>query len=211
MLISFNGPDGSGKTTQIDLVATLPGYLNLGALHDHDPLPWAAAAAGDYARWWFEEVPTTTLTDMLFSGHQRRVDVAGPADRALLDRGFPMLTAVAAATASVKDGVAVRDALDSVLRRASPAPPPEFSILLLPAFRASESLRITSARSERPWTTVYKLYQVRLHRALTLLWRRGVFSVLIVTNTRSTLDVHSAVLKSLEANAVMPRRRPQTS
>ncbi|MGX7759531.1 hypothetical protein ACWQ06_12850 [Streptomyces angustmyceticus] len=68
--ISLNGPDNAGKTTQlVRLAERWEGFQPLGAVHEHDPEPWARVTAGDYARWWFETSTTVELTERLLTGH----------------------------------------------------------------------------------------------------------------------------------------------
>lgn len=71
--VSLNGSDNVGKTTQLRLLAQrCSGFQPLGAIHDHDPEPWARVAAGDYAQWWFETSTTVELTAMLLASHAKR-------------------------------------------------------------------------------------------------------------------------------------------
>jgi hypothetical protein len=196
--ISLNGPDNVGKTTQLHRLAkTSARYQPLGSVHEHDPETWQRVASEGYARWWFETSTTAELTRMLISGHAKRA-TARAADRTgLLDRGRPMLLAVAAATCALKDGLPVPAALDRVTTLAEQPSPAETSVLLLPSPDPDRSYAITSARESRPWTGVYPAYQRLLHQVLLLQAERGTYPVIVLCEGRSAADVHAAVADRL--------------
>ncbi|MEK8146131.1 hypothetical protein NKH18_47760 [Streptomyces sp. M10(2022)] len=88
--ISLNGPDNVGKTTHlVRLAERWDGCQPLGAVHEHDPVPWARVAGGDYARWWFETSTTVELTEMLLAGHTSGPPPARPGVRACSTGAFP--------------------------------------------------------------------------------------------------------------------------
>ncbi|MDT9683702.1 hypothetical protein RND61_16765 [Streptomyces sp. TRM76323] len=194
--VSLNGPDNAGKTTQLlRLAECWSGFQPLGAVHEHDPEPWARVAAGDYARWWFETSTTVELTEMLLTGHAKRAASLSAGRTGLLDRGLPMLLAVAAATCVVKDGLSVREALGAVMGIAGTrATPPETSVLLLPSFDTERSYAITSARESRPWNGVYPAYQKALHTVLLHQVGHGAYTAVVNCEDRSPDDVHADVL-----------------
>ncbi|MGW7641196.1 hypothetical protein [Streptomyces decoyicus] len=194
--ISLNGPDNVGKTTQLMRLAERgSGFQPLGAVHEHDPEPWARVAAGDYGRWWFETATTVELTEMLLAGHARRVAARDTGRTGLLDRGLPMLLAVSAATCVVKDGLTVREAIRTVSAIAgSRTRPPEISVLLLPSLDAERSYAITSAREGRPWTGIYPAYQKTLHAVLLHQADRGRYTAVVDCEDRSLDEIHTDVL-----------------
>ncbi|MFF4671955.1 hypothetical protein ACFY1C_19170 [Streptomyces sp. NPDC001279] len=113
--VSLNGPDNVGKTTHlVRLTGRWDGFQPLGSVHEHDPEPWARVAAADYARWWFETSTTVELTEMLLVGHAKRAAAREAGCTGLLDRGLPMLLAVATATCVVKDGLTVGEAFKTI-------------------------------------------------------------------------------------------------
>ncbi|MFB7630450.1 hypothetical protein ACFC0M_05800 [Streptomyces sp. NPDC056149] len=197
--VSLNGPDNVGKTTQLRRLAEhWSGFQPLGAVHEHDPEPWARAAASNYARWWFEKSTTRVLTEMLLAGHAKRAAARESGRAGLLDRGLPMLLAVAAATCAVKDGLPVREALDTVSGIAgSRAIPQETSVLLMPSVDAERSYAITSARERRPWTGIYPAYQRRLHAVLLHQADHGTYSAVIDCENRSVDDISAEVLNRI--------------
>ncbi|WP_055534673.1 hypothetical protein [Streptomyces graminilatus] len=200
--VSLNGPDNVGKTTQLRLLARhRSGCQPLGAIHDHDPEPWERVAAGDYAAWWFETSTTLELTGMLLAGHAKRAAAREPGRTGLLDRGLPMLLAVAAATCAVKERVPVQQALDTVADIAGAYPsPPETAVLLVPALDAERSYAITSAREGRPWTGVYPSYQKTLHAVLLQQADHGSYAAVVTCEDRSPDDVHAEIAAFLDSS-----------
>jgi hypothetical protein len=194
--VSLNGPDNAGKTTHlVRLADRRAGFQPLGAVHEHDPEPWARVAAGDYAQWWFETSTTVELTEMLLAGHAKRAAAREPGRTGLLDRGLPMLLAVATATCVVKDGLTVGEAFKTVRGIASSrAAAPETSILLLPSLDAERSYAITSVREGRPWTGIYPAYQKTLHAVLLHQTDHGSYTAVVDCEDRSLDDVHADVL-----------------
>ncbi|MCC0578410.1 hypothetical protein [Streptomyces californicus] len=200
--VSLNGPDNVGKTTHlVRLAERWDSFQPLGAVHEHDPEPWARVAVGDYARWWFETSTTVELTEMLLAGHTKRAAARETGRTGLLDRGLPMLLAVAAATCVVKDGLAVGEAFKTVAGIAGArAAAPETSILLLPSFDAERSYAITSAREGRPWTGIYPEYQKTLHAVLLHQVDHGAFAAVVDCEGRSLNDVHADLIARLGLN-----------
>ena len=200
--VSLNGPDNAGKTTHlVRLAERWHRSQPLGAVHEHDPEPWARVAAGDYARWWFETSTTVELTEMLLVGHAKRAAAREAGRTGLLDRGLPMLLAVATATCVVKDGLTVGEAFETVTDIAgSRAGTPETSILLLPSRDAERSYAITSAREGRLWTGVYPAYQKTLHAVLLHQAHQRAYTAVVDCENRSLDDVHADVLGHIGAN-----------
>lgn len=197
--VSLNGPDNVGKTTHlVRLAERWDGFQPLGAVHEHDPEPWARVATGDYARWWFETSTTVELTEMLLVGHAKRAAAREDGRTGLLDRGLPMLLAVAAATCVVKDGLTVGEAFKTVAGIAgSRAEASETSILLLPSLDAERSYAITSAREDRLWTGIYPAYQKTLHAVLLHQADHGAYTAVVDCEGRSLDEVHGNVLDHL--------------
>jgi hypothetical protein len=198
--VSLNGPDNVGKTTQLRLLAQhRSGFQTLGAIHDHDPEPWERVAAGDYAAWWFETSTTVELTEMLLAGHAKRAAAREAGRTGLLDRGLPMLLAVAAATCVVKEGLPVQQAMDTVAGIAAAYPSwPETAVLLVPALDAERSYAITSAREGRPWTGVYPAYQKTLHAVLLQQAHHGAYAAVVNCEDRSPDDIHAEIAALLD-------------
>ncbi|MFF4989311.1 hypothetical protein ACFY19_19125 [Streptosporangium saharense] len=197
--VSLNGPDNAGKTTHlIRLSERWDGFQLLGAIHEHDAEQWTSSLAGDYARWWFETSTTVELTEMLLTGHTKRAAAREAGRTGLLDRGLPMLLAVATATCVVKDGLTVSEASATVTSIAgSRVSAPETSILLLPSLDAERSYAIARAREGRPWTGIYPAYQKTLHTVLLHQATQGVYAAVMDCEGRSLNDIHIDVLDYL--------------
>ncbi|MFJ4770540.1 hypothetical protein ACIP88_15710 [Streptomyces uncialis] len=204
--VSLNGPDNVGKTTHlVRLAGRWDGFQPLGAVHEHDPEAWARVAAGDYARWWFEASTTVELTEMLLVGHARRAAARVAGRTGLLDRGLPMLLAVAAATCVVKDGLTVGEAFKTVTgiagSRATAAS--ETSVLLLPSLDAERSYAVTSAREGRPWTGIYPAYQKSLHAVLLHQVDHGSYTAVVDCEDRSLDEIHADVIDHLDLSQLV--------
>lgn len=197
-LLSLNGPDNVGKTTHLARLAEhRPALQLLGAIHDHDPEPWEAAARSDYATWWFEEVSTRELTGMMLTGHAKRTAARLPRSVGLLDRGLPMLLAAAAATSAIKDNLDAEQALavvEALAEESGLVLAPEVPILLLPSKDQARSYAITSVREGRVWTGVYVRYQYLLHEVLTLQASKGTYAAVVDCEHRSIDDIHAQLL-----------------
>ncbi|MDX3280460.1 MULTISPECIES: hypothetical protein [Streptomyces] len=204
--VSLNGPDNVGKTTQLRILAQhRSGFQPLGAIHDHDSEPWERVAADGYAAWWFETSTTVELTGMLLAGHAKRAAAREAGRTGLLDRGLPMLLAVAAATCAVKDGLPVQQAMDTVAGIAAAYPHwPETAVLLVPALDAERSYAITSAREGRPWTGVYPTYQKTLHAVLLQQADHGAYAAVVNCEDRSPDDVHAEIAALLDSSLPAP-------
>ncbi|MGX8908827.1 hypothetical protein ACR820_26990 [Streptomyces netropsis] len=206
--VSLNGPDNVGKTTHlVRLAERWNGLQPLGAVHEHDPEPWARVAAGDYARWWFETSTTVELTELLLAGHAKRAAARESGRTGLLDRGLSMLLAVATATCVVKDGLTVGEAFRTVAGIVrSRAEAPETSILLLPSLDAQRSYAITNAREGRPWTGIYPVYQKTLHAVLLHQADHGVYTAVVDCEDRSLDEVHADVIDHLRLGQLTDER-----
>jgi hypothetical protein len=206
--VSVNGPDNAGKTTQLQrLAARWDGFQLLGAVHEHDPEPWKRVAAEDYASWWFEKSTTVELTTMLLGSHLKRAAVRDSSSTGLLDRGLPMLTAVAAATSIVKDGLSTDKASRTVQQIAASFPAPrETSVLLLPSLDVDRSYAITSVREARPWTGIYPDYQRHLHAVLCHQAEQGVYGLVVDCEGHDVVEVHRQIVTGLGFPFLHPRK-----
>ncbi|MFJ7590275.1 hypothetical protein ACIQZO_23390 [Streptomyces sp. NPDC097617] len=104
MFLSLNGPDTDGKTTQLRLLdARFPSVQLPGSAHEYDAASWERVASEDYAAWWFKQSTTAELTGLLLTSSKKQAVALEPGRVGLLDRGMPILIALSAATASVKE------------------------------------------------------------------------------------------------------------
>ena len=85
----------------------LPG-CEVGAVDAWDSR-WQEVAAGDFAQWWFADSSTAEHVGLMLGSHRARR--SGSGHLAVEDRGLPMLLAACAATAAVKEGISVAQAM----------------------------------------------------------------------------------------------------
>ncbi|WKD37076.1 hypothetical protein KO717_04825 [Streptomyces xanthophaeus] len=212
MFISLNGPDNVGKTTHLRLLASrFPHVQSLGSVHDHHAAAWKRVADEDYATWWFERSTTAELTRMLLDSYDKRSGALERGRVGLLDRGLPMLIAVSAATASVKEDSSPAEALTAVEGiAASRAPAPEMPVLLMPSLDGERSYVITSAREGRPWTGVYPAYQRTLHTVLLHQAERGAYAGIVDCEGKSVEQVQAHVV-TITGSVLLPSTDAENS
>ncbi|MCX4776769.1 hypothetical protein [Streptomyces sp. NBC_01264] len=110
MFLSLNRPDNDGKATQLRLLgARFPSVQLPGSAHEHDAASWERVASEDYAAWWFKQSTTAELTGLLLTSSKKQAAALEPGRVGLLDRGVPILIAVSAATATVKEDASTAD------------------------------------------------------------------------------------------------------
>lgn len=201
-LLSVNGPDNVGKTTQIrKLSEVVSGLQVLGAVHEYNRPAWDAVTGLGFADWWFAGSTTEELTRLLLASHARRVAAHDPALLSVLDRGYPMLLATAAATCAIKDKLTVVEALGAVATYAQcePEPPTEFKVLLLASEQSAAAMQIATVRNPEPWTSPYPEYQQALLEALRHQVDDGLYNAVIVCGEKDIDEVHTELLSSLIA------------
>lgn len=116
----------------------------------------------------------------------------------MLDRGLPMLVAVAAATCVLKERTTLGEALTKVAAFLPSAPlPKEQTLLLLPSRDAARSYVVTSSREGRPWTGVYSAYQGLLHQALIHQAEHGLYTAVVDCEGRPLDDIHDEITAHL--------------
>lgn len=111
--VAFSGPDNTGKTKQIGILARRMGAAatSAGPL-DHYDGRWAAIKADGMSRWWFETGPVQEVSDVLATSYLERSRRPFSAPVRFLDRGIPMLEASLAATVGVRENLAEPQAAD---------------------------------------------------------------------------------------------------
>lgn len=209
-VVALNGADNVGKTTQLRwLAAGMPGAQLVGTIDRWDSR-WALLAARNFARWWFSEASTEEHVDLVFASHKARSAARGPV--ALEDRGHPMLVALCAATAAVKENLRPEAALARVENMpATHATEARRSVQVLlrhsddPTLEADLALR----RETRPLSTWYTDYQWALAAVLNLQESRGDYDAVIVRGDRPVLDVQRNLRQVIAAHniPVMPLPR----
>ncbi|MFJ9554076.1 hypothetical protein ACIRPH_09680 [Nocardiopsis sp. NPDC101807] len=203
--VSLNGPDNSGKSTQVRMLAdSWEGFRDLGPVHRHDPVPWTRVSGEGYGTWWFTTSMTEELTGMLFASHAARAQACPSGKVGLLDRGWYMLLATAIATCAVKESLSAENAGTRVLALldSDEPDPPEFPVLLLPSLDAERSIAIARCRDGRPWTDTYLGYQRHLHRVLLCMARQGVFAEVIAGPVQDIDATHARIRWALTERGV---------
>ena len=211
--VSLNGPDNVGKTTQLHWLARGTANASLvGTLSLWDPR-WQTVAYGDFARWWFHDSTTREHVEIVFSSHAARR--RGSGRLALEDRGWPMLVALCAATAAVKEDLAAEEALGLVEDLAAQypaAPRHEIHVLLHHADDPAVDARLALAREEQAASRWYADYQHALATVLRLQVRRGDYDLVIVRGDRPILPIQRGLRHGLRTLGLpvepLPPSRP---
>lgn len=196
--VTLNGADNVGKSTNAQwLASATPGITLTGTIDRWDP-QWAEVSRDDFSRWWFVDSTTDEHVDLVFRSFATRCQGGGRL--ALEDRGYPMLVATCAATAAVKDGTPIGEALAEVEARALrylPVDRRELHILLRHDPDPSAEARQALARDRAPASDQYAAYQRQLAEAIELQIHRGDYHRLIVRGDRPLLDVQREVREAV--------------
>lgn len=202
--VAFSGPDNTGKTKQIGILARRMGSAatSAGPLDHYDPR-WAAIKAGGTARWWFESGPVEEVTDVLATSYLERSRLPVSAPVRLLDRGIPMLEASVAATVAVREDLDAAQATARARILLAPyetdlraAEEDEHALVLLHCDDAEEGTRRSLAH-EVTVTDIYASYQRHLHEQINRLVDEGRFPMAIRIGDRPTVAVQDEVRQLL--------------
>ena len=106
LVVSINGSDNVGKTTQIALLPPHYSIRLLGSLHNVDGKLADLVRSGSLKSWWWTSSDEDFVTT-IFTAVQARHELAqaGGADISILDRGTYMFEAVSIATIAVKNNI----------------------------------------------------------------------------------------------------------
>ncbi|MCW8215933.1 nucleotidyltransferase domain-containing protein [Streptomyces griseolus] len=202
--VAFSGPDNTGKTKQIGILARRMGRAatSAGPLDHYDPR-WAAIKAEGMARWWFETAPVEEVADVLASSYLERSRHPFSTPVRLLDRGVPMLEASVAATVAVRENLSAAQALDRALLLLASyetdlrtAEEGERALVLLHCDDPEEGTRRSLAH-EVTVTEIYAAYQRHLQAQINRLVADGRFPMSIHIGDRSTVAVQDEVRRLL--------------
>jgi hypothetical protein len=209
--VSVNGADNVGKTTQLRWLATaIPDAVSVGTVDRWHPR-WAQLAAGDFAAWWFQTSTTAEHVALVFDSHAARRRAG---DGLLLeDRGWPMLIALCAATAAVKDTMTPAAALARVQEMVSGLPAHlrgGVHLLLRHADDPARDAALALAREPRAPSRWYAAYQRALTAVLDIQCRRGDYTAVMVRGDRPVLDIQTEIRQTLAGLGlpVVPLPRP---
>lgn len=211
--VSLNGVDNVGKSTQAAWLSIgIPGAHAVGTVDGWDSR-WQEVAAGDFARWWFADSSTAEHVRLVLRSHQSRR--LGSGRLALEDRGLPMLRAACAATAAVKEGIPVAEALRLVDRIAAdmPAAQPrrEVHVLLRRADDPVQEAREALLREPRPTGEQYAGYQGALAEIIAVQAERGEYDAVLDVGDAPILDVQRQLRTRLAGFGLPVVPLPDTS
>lgn len=198
--VSLNGCDNVGKTTQLRwLAAAMPGAHLVGTIDRWHPR-WAEVSVGDFARWWFSDSTTEEHVSLVFDSHAARQRGSGPV--ALEDRGYPMLVAVCAATAAVKEDLSETDAVKRVMPLvALPDLPARQSmhVLLRHCVDPVREAALALQRDPHEASEVYASYQRALAGILDMQVADGCYDAVVVRDDRPILDIQREIRQVVAA------------
>ncbi|MFS8204803.1 nucleotidyltransferase domain-containing protein [Streptomyces sp. CWNU-52B] len=202
--VAFSGPDNTGKTKQIGILARRmgPAVTSAGPLDRYDPR-WNVIKADGMARWWFETGPVEEVADVLATSYLERSRLPFSAPVRLLDRGIPMLEASVAATVAVREDLDAAQATDRARILLAPyetdlraAEEDEHALVLLHCEDPEEGARRSLAH-EVSVTGIYAAYQRHLHEQINRLVDEGRFPMAIRIGDRPTVAVQDEVRRLL--------------
>ncbi|MFE3600781.1 hypothetical protein [Streptomyces sp. NPDC059142] len=202
--VAFSGPDNTGKTKQIGILARRmgPAASSAGPLDRYDPR-WNVIKADGMARWWFETGPVEEVADVLATSYLERSRLPFSAPVRLLDRGIPMLEASVAATVAVREDLDAAQATDRARILLAPyetdlraAEEDEHALVLLHCEDPEEGARRSLAH-EVSVTDIYAAYQRHLHEQINRLVDEGRFPMAIRIGDRPTVAVQDEVRRLL--------------
>ncbi|WP_327259035.1 nucleotidyltransferase domain-containing protein [Streptomyces sp. NBC_01240] len=202
--VAFSGPDNTGKTKQIGILARRMrrAATSAGPLDHYDPR-WAAIKVGGMARWWFETGPVEEVADVLATSYLERSRHPFSAPVRLLDRGIPMLEASVAATVAVREDLGAAQAADRARLLLAPyetdlrtAEEGERALVLLHCDDPEEGTRRSLAH-EVTVTEIYAAYQRHFHEQINRLVDDGRFPMSIRIGDRPTVAIQDEVRRLL--------------
>ena len=199
--VSLNGVDNVGKSTQAAwLRRGIPGAHAVGTVDAWDSR-WQEVAAGDFAQWWFADSSTAEHVGLVLGSHRARR--LGSGHLALEDRGLPMLRAACAATAALKEGIPVAEAIRLVDSLAAdiPAAQPrrEVHVLLRRSDDPAREVREALLREPRPAGERYAAYQHALAEIIAVQAECGEYDAVLDIGGAPILEVQRQLRMRLAA------------
>ncbi len=214
--ISLNGIDGTGKSTQVRLLSSESGHF-----HTTQPLTsyspeWQRYSGHAFYQWWFDEVSSERLCDLVIKSLNKRHRDEGGLDFRILDRGVGMYMAVCVASISIKEGIVLAEAIkftNEAFCKSLSFDPDELAILLLPSVPYFQSVnyltRLIDPRKKEQYSDasnlVYERYQTLLVDAMDYyLVQRGAISLVV---DRPICDIQNeirAILSTVLGQEIAP-------
>ncbi|MGH3736184.1 MAG: hypothetical protein ACRDT6_11275 [Micromonosporaceae bacterium] len=208
--VSLNGCDNVGKTTQLRwLAAAMPDASLVGTIDRWHPR-WMEVSAGDFARWWFSDSTTEEHVALVLDSHAARLCARSAV--ALEDRGYPMLVAVCAATAAVKENLSERDALERVTRMVTTRDVlsrRSVHVLLRHSSDPAREAALALQRDAQEPSEVYAAYQLALANILEIQVGEGRYDAVVVRGDRPILDIQRDIRLAVAASRVTVDQLPE--
>ena len=204
LVVSINGSDNVGKTTQIALLPPRYSIRLLGSLHNVDGKLADLFRSGSLKSWWWTSSDEDFVTT-IFTAVQARHELAqeSGADVTILDRGTHMFEAVSIATIAVKNNIVdledARQRYEGLLAAMGVTVQPEHvSVLLKFDCPVGEAVIRTLERESDPVDDRYREYQRILH-AQIMHQVAGARYQHIVEADGSRLEVQNRIRKILSS------------
>ena len=211
LIVSINGPDNVGKTTQITMLPPHYTIRVLGGLQNVEGKLADLARSGYLKSWWWtstDEDFVKTIFTAVQTSHE--LAHAGGADVSILDRGACMFEAASIATIAIKNNVAdledARQRFQDVLAATGLKVLQEsVSILLRFNISAEEAVKTTLERESETVDDRYRKYQRLLHAQIAHQVASGRYQhVIEAVGTR--LEVQNRVREVLFSTISRPLR-----
>ena len=193
-VVSLNGADNVGKTTQIELLPSHYTVSKVGGLHDSDQKIGDMHRRGLLRDWWWDssnEEFTCTIFGAL--GRRHFGSMAGEHSAVtIFDRGSAMFEAVAIAVIAIKssdrDLNKARMEFTKIIEKNNLQVPRErLAILLKHGDSLGESVQITMSRESETGNERYRLYQLLLQSELERQERSGVYQQVVKVEAASSI------------------------
>lgn len=195
-LISINGPDNIGKTTQIKMLNqsfSKMGVMccNSGGIHCYAP-GWPKTTRENLRIWRFNEIDIRDFVDIVFTSYVNRNNMATTdCELHLLDRGFHMLEATCLATSIVRSNPEYQIAKSEIERiKKSIKYRENHCILMIHSNDLVESVDKSLSR-ESHYSSIYAEYQRVLHELLYNQIEQNIYDPVIFCNRKSIRDVYN--------------------
>ncbi|MET4424256.1 hypothetical protein [Bradyrhizobium sp. RT3a] len=189
---AISGPDNVGKTTQLRMLShNNPSFRLLEGIHKYHP-GWVQITGPPESDWWFK-CPTDQHIDVIFDAYLAREKAGTGGQLVGLDRGPTMLMAVCAATAAVKTGISLQNALSLVESRVNerPAISPVYEVLLLPENDTLITTNLALAKEEKIIHPEYVEYQKALAEVLFLQRDRDSYDRVIYVRNQPIISIQN--------------------
>jgi hypothetical protein len=203
MIISIDGLDNSGKTTQIEWLSKFPeeNIIKAPPLHKFDDY-WNSIQGVDFSNWWFINSSTKEHSHLISRSAQKRNISIPSTSVTVVDRGLLMLRNVCIATSIAKD-LPFEESIKIVNKIFSSNCDfglEDFRILLLYNNDVTESVNNLILREREPVDSRYLNYQKNLYRLILDDHLSNQYNLTIFTEGKSILQIQNEIRNFLTEN-----------